>query len=76
MASVTIAGGAAGSDVALSGADQLFQVTDGAVSFSTDSGTTYQEYHAPQEIVFYDGQTVKVKNDRPVPATFKHMPYG
>lgn len=75
MAEVTIAGGAAGSDVVLSGNDALFQVIDGEVEFSTDAGTTYQAYHAPQEITFYDGTTVKVRNQRPVPARFKHMPY-
>lgn len=75
MASVTIAGGATGSDIVLSGNDALFQITDGHVEFSTDNGTTYQEFHAPQEITFYDGTTVKVRNARPVSATFKHMPY-
>lgn len=75
MAEVTIAGGAAGSDVALSGNDALFQVTEGEVEFSTDSGTTYQAYPVGKEVVFYDGTTVKVRNSRPVPAKFKHMPY-
>lgn len=75
MADVTLAGGAAGSDVVLSGSDALFQIVDGAVEFSTDAGTTYQEYSAGQQVVFYDGKTVKVRNSRPVPATFKHMPY-
>ena len=75
MAEVSIAGGAAGSDIALSGNDALFQVLDGEVEFSTDNGTTYQAYQAPEEITFYDGTTVKGRNSRPVTARFKHMPY-
>lgn len=75
MAEVTIAGGASGSDISLSGNDALFQVVDGEVEFSTDSGTTYQARQAGSDVVFYDGATVKVRNTRPVPATFKHMPY-
>lgn len=75
MADVTIAGGASGSDVVLSGNNALFQVTDGEVEFSTDSGTTWQKRPAGTDIVFYDGQTVKVRNTRPIAAKFSHMAY-
>lgn len=75
MADVTIAGGVSGSDIVLSGNDILVQILDGEIEFSTDGGTTYEAYQAPREITFYDGSTVKVRNSRPVPARFKHMPW-
>lgn len=75
MAEVTLPGGTAGTDIVLSGNDALFQILDGEVEFSTDGGTTYQAIQAPREITFYDGSTVKTRNQRPVSATYKHMPY-
>lgn len=75
MADVSLAGGASGTDIVLSGNDILVQILDGEVEFSTDAGTTYQAYQAPREVQFYDGSTVKVRNSRAVVARFKHMPY-
>lgn len=74
MARVELAGGAAGSDVALSGADQVFYVETGTVEFSTDAGTTYIPFAAPDKVVFSDGLTVKNRNPHSTTAAFRHMP--
>lgn len=74
MARVTLAGGAAGSDVALSGSDQMFYVETGTVEFSTDAGTTYIPFAAPYMVVFSDGLTVKNRNPHATAASFSHMP--
>lgn len=79
MSIVTISGGTtapvSGSDIALSGADALFTVLDGETEFSTDGGATWKAKVAGDEIVFYDGDTISVRNKRPVLTRFSYMDY-
>ena len=75
MANVSLTGGETGSNIALSGNDALFTVTDGAVHFSTDGGTTQVRFAAGEKVVFSDGDTVTPINNAPVSAAFSHMAF-
>lgn len=72
MARVTIAAGAAGSDIVLA-ANNVFAVESGNVEFSSDAGTTYIAFSSNEKIVFSSGLTIKVKNTRADPAIFSYM---
>jgi len=75
MANVTIAPSTAGS-VALSGADHLFWVEQGIVSFSTDGGTTYIPFRQGEKVAFSDGLTVHyqgAEGNRGLETKFRHM---
>ncbi len=76
MAEVTIAAGATGSGIALSGNDAEFVVVEGRIEFSTDAGTTFMPpWPINKPIIFTDGLTVVPRNPGPGSAILRHMPF-
>jgi hypothetical protein len=74
MAHVSLAAGATGSEIGLSGNDRVFYVETGTVYFSSDDGTTYIPFAAGEKVIFSDGLTVTPQNRNVTAATFAHMP--
>lgn len=75
MAEVTLDQGETGSDIDLSGRDQLFYVASGVVQFSTDGGSTWVPFANGAKVVFETGLTVSSWNDGADPAVFRYMDF-
>lgn len=73
MAEVTLAASASGNSGVLS-ADTKFRVKEGSVTFSTDGGTSKDEFSAGERIIFSSGLTVTWENIRPIAAQFSYDP--